>query len=135
MAKTTKKKNKRKDLKFLRVLLLCENDQIKKNLATKLRMETFTVEIANGGFHAIELCEHGDFDVVLIFCNMHDMPIIETVSLIKTMETMNDKIILFNSDEVDKEDIKDLLNMNKTYPVTKIDNFNNVLSALEKVLL
>ncbi|MGB0454286.1 MAG: hypothetical protein ACPGJV_11300 [Bacteriovoracaceae bacterium] len=71
-------------MQYAKSLILVDQSRQRNNLSSRLRMSQFKVELALGGFHALNLIENGEFDVVLIKNDQEDMSAKELVGLIRT---------------------------------------------------
>lgn len=80
-----------------KILLLDEKITRRDQLASRLRMQGFKVELSDGGFHTIHLVEREIFDSCIIFGNMMDMHAIEIMALVRCVRNKEELQIIFCS--------------------------------------
>ena len=88
------------------LILLVDGDTNRKNnFASRLRVQGFDVELSNGGFHSVHLCENFDYSSVIIIGDSHDMPGLEILNLLRSYKNKEDLPIIFINKTNNQEDV------------------------------
>lgn len=123
-----------KDQNF-KILIASEAINFRNILAGKLRMESFEVELATGGFHLLHILEKfSDFSMVIINENMHDMSADEMICLIRLIKSKKALPIVFVSKTNDDEIIYDLISSGANDYIVQSANFYPILERAHKYL-
>ena len=116
-----------------KVLLASETINFRNILAGKLRLESFEVEFANGGFHMLHLLEKfSDYKMIIINEDMHDMSALEIIALVRLVKTKQELPILFISKSNNEEDIWNLVLTGANEYIVQSPNFNPILERTNK---
>lgn len=116
------------------ILYIDGNDTRKKQTASRLRMQAFDVQIAQGGFHSIHLAEKSLFDLVITQGNeLEDMPVEEVVGLLRHIHPIDVLPILAILVEADDETAATLVKFGANEVVVNNGNFNTILKEVEKI--
>tara|TARA_Y100000590_G_scaffold281237_1_gene316088 strand:+ start:119344 stop:119850 length:507 start_codon:yes stop_codon:yes gene_type:complete len=116
------------------ILYVDGNETRKKQTSSRLRMQAFNVELAQGGFHAIHLVEKHPFNLVIIQGDeLEDMPAEEIVGLLRNVHTRDELPILAILPEADDEAAASLAESGANEIIINNGNFNMVLSEIEKL--
>ncbi len=115
-----------------KIIVLSENTQYRNVLASKLRIEGFSVEFASGGFHILAILERFQ-DINMIICheNMNDMSAEEIISMARLTRTKSVMPILYISKDNDEEAVCDII-LNGANEF--ILQSSNMLPAIESVI-
>lgn len=97
------------DEKSFKILIASENQTFRNNLAGKLRIDGFSVEFANSGFHLLHVIEKEIFHLILLNENMYDMSAFEITSLIRSTKSKQELPVIFISKDKNQENIKDMI--------------------------
>lgn len=93
--------------KLFKIIIADENTDFRDKIASRLRLQGFTVEFATGGFHLLHVLErHWDYSLVILHENMADMPAEEMISLVRTNKSKSELPILFISNKGSKEQLQ-----------------------------
>ncbi|MBY0414476.1 MAG: response regulator [Bdellovibrionales bacterium] len=116
-----------------KVIIISENINFRNNLASKLRLENYDVELATGGFHLLHLLEK-DNNKTLIICNgdMPDMPALEMISLARVVRTKLELPIIYISKEAPDNDIVSLIQTGNIDYLIQSTNFNSIVERAQK---
>lgn len=118
-----------------KILIASEAINFRNILASKLRMESFEVELATGGFHLLYILERfSDINMVIINENMHDMSADELVGLIRLARSKKELPILFISKKNDDEAIYELISRGANEYIVQSANFYPILERAHKYL-
>lgn len=118
------------------ILIVDENIAFRNNLATILRLQGFSVEFANGGFHLLHILEKKlEYSLLIIHENMHDMLAEEAISLIRINQNKIDLPILFISQNTDPGEIHDLIRAGANEYIIKTANIQPIIDKAKKYLL
>lgn len=117
-----------------KIFILSENHQFRNTLASKLRIEGFTVEFASGGFHFLHLLERYRSDIHLLICheNMYDMSSEEIISLTRLAKDKTDLPIIFASRRNDRELTQEIIKAGANEIVLQSSNFFPLLERIHK---
>lgn len=115
-----------------KILILSENVNYRNTLASKLRIEGFSVEFASGGFHFLHLVERyrSDFRVIICHENMKDMPADEMISMCRLTKAKSELPILFISKNNNEETVCDMILLGANEFVLQS---NNMLPVIERI--
>ena len=97
------------DEKSFKILVASENQIFRNTIASRLRIEGFSVEFTEGGFHLLHLLEHDQFNLVIINENMHDMPGHEITSLIRTVHNKSELPIIYIAKNKSEENVIEMI--------------------------
>lgn len=132
---TTRTDIKRPENKKIKILIADGNISYRNNLASKLRIDGYTVEFANGGFHLLHTLEiERDYDLVIIHENMADMSAAEIILLIRTTKTKNELPVFYISSQKVKDELEiaAMISKGASEYIIKAANFQPVLDRLAK---
>ena len=116
------------------ILFIDGNDTRKKQTSSRLRMQNFVVEIAQGGFHSIHMVEKEKFDLIILQGDeLEDMPSQEVVSLIRNIHSPKEMPILAILLEEDDELASSLAESGTNEIIINTGNFNMILKEIEKI--
>lgn len=116
------------------ILFIDGNDTRKKQTSSRLRMQNFVVEIAQGGFHSIHLVEKEKFDLIIIQGDeLEDMPSQEVVSLLRNIHTREELPVLAILTEADDDLATALAESGANEILINTGNFNIILKEIEKI--
>ena len=120
--------------KNFRVLIVSENLNFRNNLATKLRLENYAVELATGGFHLLHLLEQidKDFSLIIINDNMHDMPGFEAISLIRQSKTKQELPILYVSRNDSEDEVCNMVFTGANEYIVQSTSFLPIIERAKK---
>jgi DNA-binding response OmpR family regulator len=117
-----------------KILFIDGNDSRKKQTSSRLRMQNFDVEIAQGGFHSIYLVERESFGLIIIQGDeLEDMPAEEVISLLRNIHTREELPIMAILAQVDDDVAADLANSGANEILINTGNFNLILKEIEKI--
>ena len=118
-----------------KILIASETINFRNILAGKLRLESFEVEFATGGFHMLHILEKfSDYKMVIINEDMHDMSAQEMIGLIRLAKSKQELPILFISKSNSEEDICELVFTGANEYIVQSPNFNPILERAHKYL-
>lgn len=119
-----------------KILILSENVQYRNTLASKLRIEGFTVEFASGGFHLLHLIERyrNEFNMVICHENMLDMSADEIISMCRLSRTKAELPIVYISKNNDEEQVCDIIFQGANEFVLHSNNMLPVIERARKYL-
>lgn len=116
------------------ILYIDGSETRKKQTSSRLRMQAFNVELAQGGFHAISLAEKQHFDLIIIIGDdLQDMPCIEVSSLLRNIHSRDELPILAILTEADDEEAASLAESGVNEIKVYNGNFNMILSEIELI--
>jgi len=116
------------------ILFVDGNTVRKKRVSSRLRMQGYKTELANGGFHAIQLVEKRVFDLVIIQGNdLDDMPAEEVVGLLRNIHPRPELPILAILLEADDESAATLAEAGASEIFIDSGNFNHILQEVKKI--
>ncbi len=116
------------------ILLIDGNDTRKKQTSSRLRMQNFVVETAQGGFHCVHMVEKQKFDLLIIQGDeLEDMPAEEVTLLVRNIHTKAELPILAILSEEDDEEASGLIQSGVNEVVINTGNFNLILKEIEKI--
>ena len=119
--------------KHFKILIVDENVQFRNNLASRLRIQGFTVEFATGGFHLFHLLERfRDWNLIIFHEDMLDMPAEEMILLIRNSKDKNELPILFISKNNNEKEICDMIFNGANEYVIKSANFQPIVERAQK---
>jgi two-component system alkaline phosphatase synthesis response regulator PhoP len=113
------------------ILLIDENKTHRDRLGQRLRGRGYDVTIGTGGFHACNLLENEDFNLIILVGNMFDMPGIEFMSLVRTEYGNDDLPIILLGTSTKSKDILDSLSNGANEYVVQSDNVATLLKKVE----
>lgn len=87
------------------ILLVDTKITRRDTMASRFRMQNFTVDLANSGFQALSLAEGCFYRSVIIFDNFPDMGANELIDLIRSMINKDDMQIILVSKSADHEEV------------------------------
>jgi PleD family two-component response regulator len=116
------------------LILLVDGDTNRKNnFASRLRVQGFDVELSNGGFHSVHLCEKFEYSSVIIIGDSHDMSGLEILSLLRSYKKKEDLPIIFINKTTDQEDVLSAFdNGANDYIVYSPKCFSSIVEKLKK---
>lgn len=123
-----------KDKKF-NIILATQSATLRSNLAIALRMQGYTVELVQGGFHLLHLLENSQtpkIDLVIINGELEDMPGFEVVSLIRTTKDKTELPILFVCKQDSEEAINDMISIGANDYIVQTSAMGSVINAAKK---
>lgn len=120
------------DEKRFKILVASENQIFRNTLASRLRIEGFSVEFTEGGFHLLHLLERDAFNLVIINENMHDMPGNEIASLIRTNNTKNELPIIYIAKSKSEENVIEMIGAGANDFIVQSTNFAPVVERVKK---
>lgn len=124
-----------KNIPTFKILVVSENINFRNILAGKLRVESFDVEFATGGFHTIYLLERQrDFNMVIVNEDMEDMPAHEIIAMVRTMKSKSELPILFISKENNEEEVCDLIFIGANEYLVQTANYMPIIERAKKYL-
>lgn len=116
-----------------KILVASEDLNFRNNLAAKLRMDKFEVELAIGGFHLLHLLEtNNDYSLIIINENMKDMPGFEAISLIRITKTKKELPILYVSKNDSEDEVCDLVFMGANEYIVQSTNYSPIIERAKK---
>ena len=119
--------------KHFKILIADENIQFRNTLASRLRLQGFTVELATGGFHILHMLERSrDYSMLIFHEDMHDMPSAEVVMLIRTTKNKTELPIVFISQDSSEDEICEIILNGANEYVVKSSNFQPVVDRAIK---
>ncbi len=115
------------------ILLASETPSYRNNLASSLRMQGYSVEVATGGFHLLHLIENSpDISLIIIHDDMFDMSGYEIVSLIRVSKSNKELPVIFISKDNNKEKFIKMLEVEANDYVVQTPIFQPVISTVKK---
>ncbi|WP_127718125.1 PleD family two-component system response regulator [Halobacteriovorax sp. HLS] len=115
------------------ILLIDGDTNRKNNFASRLRVQGYDVELANGGFHSVHLVEKQEYFSVIIMGNTHDMPGLEILSLIRNVKTKDQLPIIFVNKTTNQEDVLACFEFGANdFIVYSPQCFNSIIEKLKK---
>lgn len=119
--------------KHFKILIADENIQFRNTLASRLRLQGFTVELATGGFHILHMLEKSrDYSMLIFHEDMHDMPSAEVVMLIRTTKNKTELPIVFISQDNSEDEICEIILNGANEYVVKSSNFQPIVDRAIK---
>ncbi len=119
--------------KKFKILIADENIHFRDTLASRLRLQGFTVEFSEGGFHLLHQIEKiSDICLIIMHENMHDMPAKEIISLIRTNKPKSALPIVFVSKSSNEEDIREVILTGANEYMVKNPNFQPIVERAQK---
>lgn len=119
--------------KYFKILMVDENQTFRNNLASRLRIQGFNVEFANGGFHLLYLLERQrDFSLIILHEDMLDMPAEEIIGMIRINKNKAELPILFISSNDKNDDICDMILNGANEYIVKTANFQPIVDRASK---
>lgn len=117
-----------------KICIMSENINFRNILASKLRLENFDVEFADGGFHMLHLLEKNRDTFNMIICNedMKDMPAFETISMIRQTKSKTELPILFISKSGTEEEICDMIFNGANEYIIQTANYRPIIERAQK---
>ena len=120
---------------FFKIILFSDEVLYRNNLASVLRKERFTVELAKGGFHLLHLLESSsDWSMVIVHNDMKDMSGQESILLARNIWKKSELPILYLSEAAEPEHIMHFISIGATEYVIKNNNLQTVLDKARKYL-
>lgn len=113
-----------------RSLLLIDNGKQRHNLSSRLRMTGFRVEMVTSGFHALQMLEDADFEIVIIKNHPDDMPSFEVTGLIRTRWDASELPVVFMQDREYQQTIDMHREMGVNVCLLSSVNFADLLKLL-----
>lgn len=120
------------DEKSFKILVASENQIFRNTLASRLRIEGFSVEFTEGGFHLLHLLERDSFNLVIINENMHDMPGYEITSLVRTAHSKNELPIIYIAKSKSEENVIEMIGAGANDFIVQSTNFAPVVERVKK---
>lgn len=115
------------------ILLIDGDTNRKNNFASRLRVQGFDVELANGGFHSVHLCEKISYSSVIIIGNSHDMSGLEILNLLRTYKPKEELPIIFINKTNNQDDVLAAFDFGANdYIVYSPQCFSSVVEKLKK---
>ncbi len=109
------------------------NITYRNNLASKLRIDGYAVEFANGGFHLLHTLEvEKNFNLIIVHENMSDMSAMEMILLIRTTKEKNELPIFFISNRGNEQEIEEMISNGANEYFVKGVNFQPVTDRVAK---
>lgn len=118
--------------KAFKILLADENITYRNNLASKLRIQGYNVELTEGGFHLLHIMENHVCNLVILHDNMRDMSAEEIITLIRTNKTKTELPILFISSTSNQEQLASIISNGANEFLVKSDNFQPIVDRARK---
>lgn len=116
------------------ILLIDGVETRKKQISSRLRMQSFDVELAEGGFHAIHMAEKKTFNLVIIQGDdLEDMPAEEVTGLVRSIHSRDQLPILVILSEADDEYAAILAESGVNEILVSNGNFNLILTEIQKL--
>lgn len=116
-----------------RILIADENIQFRNTLASRLRLEGFSVEFSDGGFHLLHTLDNNwDFNLVIFHEDMSDMSAYEIISLIRTSKSKAELPILFISQQTAEDKIGEMIFCGANEYIVKSSNFQPIIERARK---
>ena len=117
-----------------KICILSENISFRNILASKLRMENFDVEFADGGFHLLHLIERNkeEFDMIICHENMKDMPSFEIISMIRQSKSKTELPILYIAKTGTEEEICDMVLTGANEYIVQSSNYKPIVERAQK---
>lgn len=115
------------------LLLVHPQAKERNDIASRLRSNSFEVECAVGGFHAISLVEGNNYDAMIVMGDMEDMPAIEIISLSRNARTREELPILLSIPGVPQKDIIEAFEFGANDYLAKADQFNLLLEKIKRL--
>ncbi len=119
------------DEKSFKILVASENQIFRNTLASRLRIEGFSVEFTEGGFHLLHLIEREVFNLIIINENMHDMSGNEISSLIRTTRTKNEMPIIYIAKSKMEENVIEMIGAGANDFIVQSTNFAPVVERVK----
>jgi DNA-binding response OmpR family regulator len=116
-----------------KILIVDENVTFRNNLASKLRIQGYTVEFASGGFHLLHTLERiKEYNLLIIHEDMLDMSAEEMISLIRINKTKSELPILFISQNDSETEIAEMVSNGANEYIIKSSNFQPIIEKTQK---
>lgn len=116
-----------------KILIVDEGQSFRNTLASKLRMQGYSVEFASGGFHLLHILEKNrDCNLILFHEDMLDMPAEEMISLIRIHKNKTELPILFISENSNEDDICHMILTGANEYIVKTPNFQPIVDRARK---
>ena len=131
MSKNATIKDSRIDPNHLNILIIDDNEQITKMLATFLELKKHKCTVTNEGKHGLELIHENKYDVVLLDLAM---PEFDGYAVIKALESKdmlkNNKIIVFTASTITQDELNQLISRGVISYILKPIDIDLLLSKI-----
>jgi len=87
------------------ILIVDQKVQRRDMLASRFRVQGYTPDLANDGFHAISLVENIDYKSVILVGNPYEMSAIEVATILRDMIPKGQMQIIIVSHQSQQEDV------------------------------
>jgi DNA-binding response OmpR family regulator len=120
------------------VLIVDHNVQRKNNLSSRLRVQGYNTELAQSGFHAINLIENASFSerkivLVILTERMHDMSGVEIMGLLRVMAPKEKLPVLMVVNINDPSEVLNCFEHGASDVVVQGANFQRLLKKIQKL--
>lgn len=116
------------------ILLIDGNETRKKQMSSRLRMQNFSVDLAQNGFHSIHMVEKQPYQLIIIHGNdLDDMPAEEVIGLVRNIHPRDELPILAILSEPDDDYAVILAESGVNEILTDNGNFNTILAEIKKI--
>lgn len=116
----------------MRILLIDNDLKNRNNLSSRLRMQGYQIEAATGGFHALHLLEKKNYELILIYRDMEDMPGLEIASMTRSIDGYSDSPIIYFTKQFNEE-AKNAMEMGASYCLSLKTDFKGLISIISKL--
>jgi DNA-binding response OmpR family regulator len=120
------------DEKSFKILVASENQIFRNALASRLRIEGFSVEFTEGGFHLLHLLEREKFNLIILNENLHDMSGYEVNSLIRTAHSKNELPVIYIAKSKSEENVIEMIGAGANDFIVQSTNFGPVVERIKK---
>lgn len=116
-----------------KILIADENVIFRNNLASRLRLQGFTVEFVSSGFHLLHTLEQmKEYGLVIIDEDMLDMSAQEMISLVRLNKKKSELPILFISPNKNEHEIAEMISSGANDYIIKSSNIQPILEKTRK---
>ena len=120
---------------FFKIILADDEVHYRNIVASRLRQERFTVEVATGGFHLLHLLESSPrWSMVIIHNDMKDMSAHEIISLARNIKPKTELPILFVADESNQDQLEVMMASGANEYALKSQNLQPIVDKVRKYM-
>jgi DNA-binding response OmpR family regulator len=121
---------------IFKICILSENQHFRNTLASKLRVENFSVSFATGGFHLINLVEKNreDFNMIICHEDMLDMPAFEIITLLRELKSNTELPIIVVSKNESEDEICEMIATGANQYIIQNINYKPIIESAKNNL-
>jgi len=117
------------------VVIFSGNSRDANEWSSRLRTQGYAVEVSTGGFHALNLIEKENFDIMLVSGSAPDMSGIEVIAIARTVKSQEQLPIIFIADEGEGSQFVEALDQGaNSYVLKRAGYFNDIINKMTELL-